>query len=309
MRNRRARTFPLWPLPAQLILFATFHPRIPFLTICPKRILLLPYVRVQIVPWSAVTSCLHNIGWNTTLQTSHSVGSSTDPGNTRATQVSGNISTKACRFIGLCVPRQWPESLMVPESAKRLVLRGCHPALLPMLERKMNSNSHTTVSLRLCLLLFSGQTSPLTKPQRSEGASLGAPRVPLFPWFSTEAVSDFWPWFLTICSRLQLLLFYFVIGLITIVDSSLHNVLFIFTKPNTTLLCFSIEGRLLGDQQMYGSLQGPWRGKFRVGRRDQWSFCFTFREGCICVHGHSPTSFKSSLKISDVENLKKAWKI
>lgn len=55
-------------------------------------------------------------------------------------------------------------------------------------------------------------------------------------------------------------------GLTTIVGSSLHNVLFIFTKLNAMLLFFGIECRFLGVQQMHETSGSPGEGRSELGK-------------------------------------------
>ena len=79
-------------------------------------------------------------------------------GQARSLEIS---QLRTCACSGLCKLRQWLESLMMPEPAKKLVLWGWHAVQLAKLERKMDQMMlHSTVSLWFCVCCCSeGQTS------------------------------------------------------------------------------------------------------------------------------------------------------
>lgn len=172
---------------------------------------------------------------------------------------------RTCPCAGGCALRQWPESLMVTEPAKKLVLRGCHPVQLARLERKMDQNMlHTTIPLCVCVCCYSeGQAS--CWPSHGDRSGF------LRPWFSTKAVSDFWVWLLTPRSRLQLLLLDFVLQDFLLLLVYHYITFYLYSqKHNTMLLFFWVECRFLGVQQMHGNPWLPWRGKFWIRSRDRW---------------------------------------
>lgn len=143
---------------------------------------------------------------------------------------------------------------------------------------------------------FRGQTSSWPNHRGPGGFSRGAQRASV-PLSGTKAVSDFQTWLLSIWARVQLLLFYFVIGLIAIVDSSLCNVLFIFTKTQYPVVVLLNKRQILGVWQMHENLLSPWRGKFSVE--------FAFRD----VYGWSPASSGPSVRRNDVTDPRKTWEI
>lgn len=170
---------------------------------------------------------------------------------------------RTCAYLGLCELRQWLESLMVPEPAKKLVLWGWHPVQLAKLERKMDQMMlHSTISLWFCVCCCSeGQTS--FWPSHRDGRR----GLVLRPWFSTKAVSDFWVWLLTTCSRLQLLLFYFVLQDLLLLLVHHYIMFYLYSqKLNTMLLFFGIECRFLGVQQMHETSGSPEEGHSELGK-------------------------------------------
>lgn len=97
---------------------------------------------------------------------------------------------------------------------------------------------------RMVCLLCREQTSCWSSHRSPAGFLMECP-VCLFPRFSTKAASDFWASFLTICSGLQLLLFYFVIGLLLLLIR--YITFYLYSQScNIMLLFFCIESKLVG---------------------------------------------------------------
>lgn len=157
--------------------------------------------------------------------------------------MSGNTSSKACRCAQTCTLRPWWPSLTVPESIHWLVWGGFAQYSWPNWNGKL-IQSQTSFAAPEWFVCCIERDLLLVKPPKSSQVSHGVPSVPLFPWFSTKAASDFWAQFLTICSRLQLLLFYFVIGLLLLL---IHYITFYLYSQNCNimLLCFCIESKLV----------------------------------------------------------------
>lgn len=152
------------------------------------------------------------------------------PGHTRSLEIANDP-----QMSGLCDLMQWLKPLIVLESAKRPVLQGCPLVQLARLGRGMNQNTFHNTVFDFVFIVNKRGRPPAGQVTGVQGGSLGsAQHVSVF--LSTKAVSDFWVWLLTTCSRPQLLLVLCVsvIRLISIVGSSVHN---IFIYKNL-ILCY-----------------------------------------------------------------------
>lgn len=116
-----------------------------------------------------------------------------------------------------------------------------------------------------------GGRPPAGRVTEVQGGFSGSADVPPFSWFSTKAVSNFWVWLLTTRPRVQLLLFYFLLQDLLLLLVHYYIMFYLYSQNlNTMLLSFWIECRFLRAHQMHGNSWMPWRGKFSVGRRDNW---------------------------------------